>query len=63
MSALIELLVIVCAVAVLEWLIGQLPNPPVPVIAKQIAQAIVVVVAIIAVFEVLTGSTGTLHLG
>lgn len=30
----IELLVIVCAVAVLEWLIGQLPNLPVPPIAK-----------------------------
>jgi len=60
-SALFYLLVVVCAVAVLEWLIGQLPNPPVPLIAKQIAQAIVVVVAIIAVFEVLTGGSG-LHI-
>ena len=52
MSTLIYLLVVVISVCVLEWLIEKLPNPPVPAIAKQIAETIVLVLAIVAVVEV-----------
>ena len=63
MSTLIYLLVVVIAVTVLEWLIMKLPNPPVPPIANQIAETVILIFAIIAVFEVLTGGGGFPRIG
>jgi hypothetical protein len=60
---LIYLLVVVIAVTVLEWLIAKLPNPPVPPIAKQIAETVILILAVISVVEILTGSGSFTRIG